>query len=294
VRLGVLDLGLTRRPDYGEILVETIEVAEAADRLGYHRYWLGEHHTPAAVWGTSPATMIPMIAGQTQSIRVGVGAILLDYERPLRVANQFRVLGALFDGRIDLGVCRSRADSPGSHAALGGDPAQTGMFDETAHAAKVAELAGFLAARPGRFDEPVVAPTIVSPCELWICGGLSAARVAAARGAGLSLSSFHGGRPASREAARLYRESCRAPRLSVAVCGTIADDVEAARAAWPWDGYVPNLIGPLETWRTFLGDIVREYACDEIMIVDIASGTEARVENLEAWSTIVPSGDQAA
>ena len=268
MRLGILDHGLTRRPDYGEVLVETIEVAEAADRLGFHRYWLGEHHTPAAVWGTSPTTLLPMIAG------------------PLRVANQFRLLGGLFDGRIDLGVCRSRADSLGSHVALGGDPAQTGMFDEAAHAARVAELAGFLAAQPGAFDQPVVAPTIDAPCELWVCGGASAARVAIAHDAGLSLSSFHGGRAASVEVARAYRAASTRPRLSIAVCGTIADDVEAARARWPWDGYVPNLIGPLEAWQSYLAAVVRDYGCDEVMIVDIAPGLEARVRNLEAWSSI--------
>jgi luciferase family oxidoreductase group 1 len=91
--------------DARESLQGTISLAIVAEKLGYKRYWIAEHHTDDAAQ-SSPEVLLPLLASQTKSIRIGAGGILLPYYSPLKVAELFLVLEALFPGRIDLGICR--------------------------------------------------------------------------------------------------------------------------------------------------------------------------------------------
>jgi luciferase family oxidoreductase group 1 len=88
-------------------LRETVELARAAERLGYHRYWLAEHHGGEMVASSAPEIMIATIAAATERIRVGSGGMMLPNHTPLHVAEQFKVLEALYPGRIDLGIGRA-------------------------------------------------------------------------------------------------------------------------------------------------------------------------------------------
>jgi len=89
---------------------ETIELAKLCDRLGYHRYWLAEHHASDGLAGSIPEVLIARVAAETQRIRVGSGGVMLTHYSPLKVAEAFRMLETLTPGRIDLGLGRA----PGS------------------------------------------------------------------------------------------------------------------------------------------------------------------------------------
>src|SRR5262245_13841630 len=89
---------------------ETLELAEACDRLGYRRYWLAEHHATPGLAGSCPEVLIGPVAARTDRIRVGSGGVMLQHYSALKVAEQFRMLETLFPGRIDLGIGRA----PGS------------------------------------------------------------------------------------------------------------------------------------------------------------------------------------
>jgi len=109
--LSVLDQSPIREGgSAAEAIRETLELAQACDRLGYHRYWLAEHHGAAGLAGTTPEILIARIAGLTRHIRVGSGGVMLSHYAPLKVAENFRMLETLFPGRIDLGIGRA----PGS------------------------------------------------------------------------------------------------------------------------------------------------------------------------------------
>ena len=95
-----------------QALRNSIELARLCDRLGYERYWMAEHHGMELIATSAPEVMIALIAEATTSIRVGSGAVLLPHYSPLKVAEVFRTLHALFPGRIDLGVGRA----PGGEA----------------------------------------------------------------------------------------------------------------------------------------------------------------------------------
>ena len=109
-RLSVLDLSpVTGQATQAEAVRQTIEVAKAAERLGYHRFWVAEHHNIAGLGSPSPEVLIAALTQVTQRIRLGSGGVMLVNYSPLKVAEVFMELEALAPGRIDLGVEIGRA-----------------------------------------------------------------------------------------------------------------------------------------------------------------------------------------
>jgi luciferase family oxidoreductase group 1 len=96
----------------GDALRNTLDLAQLADRLGYRRYWLAEHHGAQSLACASPEVMIGPVAGATTRIRVGTGGIMLPHYSPLKVAETFAMLAGLHPGRIDLGIGRAAGTSP--------------------------------------------------------------------------------------------------------------------------------------------------------------------------------------
>jgi luciferase family oxidoreductase group 1 len=108
VPLSVLDLSpVTTATPGSAALRNTLDLAQLADRLGYTRYWVAEHHNLANVGSSAPEIMIGQIAARTSFIRVGSGGVMLPNNAPLMVAERFKVLEALYPGRIDLGLGRA-------------------------------------------------------------------------------------------------------------------------------------------------------------------------------------------
>jgi luciferase family oxidoreductase group 1 len=108
IRLSVLDQspvrpGATAR----QAVLETVALAQLADRRGYHRFWVSEHHNTAFLAGSTPEVLIAHLGSQTQRIRLGSGGVMLPHYSALKVAENFRMLETLFPGRIDLGMGRA-------------------------------------------------------------------------------------------------------------------------------------------------------------------------------------------
>src|SRR5512145_1508914 len=105
IALSVLDLApITEGSDAAASFCNSLELAQQAERLGYRRFWLAEHHGMPGIASAATAILIAYIAGGTRSIRVGAGGIMLPNHSPLVVAEQFGTLQALYPGRIDLGL----------------------------------------------------------------------------------------------------------------------------------------------------------------------------------------------
>ncbi|MFD7392651.1 LLM class flavin-dependent oxidoreductase [Streptomyces sp. NPDC059852] len=121
-RFSVLDRSRTREGYTApEALRDTVRLARAAEELGYHRFWVSEHHGVPGVAGSAPTVLAAAVAGATRTIRVGTGGVMLPNHRPLVVAEQFGVLESLFPGRIDMGLGRSVGFTGGVRRALGRD-----------------------------------------------------------------------------------------------------------------------------------------------------------------------------
>jgi len=118
----------------------TLELARAADALGYHRYWLAEHHAIAALADPCPEVLLARLGAETRRLRVGTGGVLLPYYSPFKVAEVFRMLEALYPGRVDLGLGRAPGgDARTSHAVAGGQFPTADDFPQ-----RVWELVGHL------------------------------------------------------------------------------------------------------------------------------------------------------
>jgi luciferase family oxidoreductase group 1 len=118
-KLSVLDVSPVSSDSTGaQALQNTLDLARLADRLGYERYWLAEHHNLPTIASSSPEVMVGHVAGATERIRVGAGGIMLPNHAPLKVVETFRVLEALHPGRIDLGIGRAPGTDPVTASAL--------------------------------------------------------------------------------------------------------------------------------------------------------------------------------
>lgn len=159
VRLSVLDTSpIVQGSTARQALRNTVELARLADSLGYHRYWVPEHHGMRGVASSSPAVLVGHLAAVTRRLRVGAGGVLLPNHPPLVVAEQFGTLAALHPGRIDLGIGR----------AQGGPPSVIAYVRRTSapYREQIEELLGFFT-EPDTRAVPVRGGNVP---ELWLLG----------------------------------------------------------------------------------------------------------------------------
>ncbi|RVD14531.1 MsnO8 family LLM class oxidoreductase, partial [Mesorhizobium sp. M4B.F.Ca.ET.017.02.2.1] len=117
--LSVLDLSpIAEGSDASRSLANSLDLARHAERLGYRRYWLAEHHNMPGIASAATSVVIAHVAGGTRTIRVGAGGIMLPNHAPLVIAEQFGTLAALFPGRIDLGLGRAPGTDMATARAL--------------------------------------------------------------------------------------------------------------------------------------------------------------------------------
>src|SRR2546427_82913 len=188
VPLSVLDLSPVAAGSSGAVsLRNSLDLARLADRLGYTRYWVAEHHNLPAIASSAPEIMIGQIAAATERIRVGSGGVMLPNHAPLMVAERFKVLEALFPGRIDLGLGRAPGTDPVTSYALrrrqdtGGDDDFLERFQELL----LFESNAFPEGHPFRSVRAM--PQDVPLPPIWLLGSSGySAQLAAMVGAGFS------------------------------------------------------------------------------------------------------------
>jgi len=238
LRLSVLDQSpIPEGKTAVEALAFTGRLAEETEKLGYHRFWVAEHHFSENLAGASPEVLISHLAARTSTIRIGSGGVMLPHYSAYKVAENFRVLEALYPNRIDLGIGRAPGGMPLSTRAL-----QEGHFHEgDPFPTQIEDLVTYLydlADDQHRFPGLRATPIIETAPELWLLGSSGAsAMLAAYHGAGYAFAHFINGN-GGEEATRLYKSRFRstiagsAPHIIVAVFVVCAEtDEEAERLA---------------------------------------------------------------
>jgi luciferase family oxidoreductase group 1 len=169
VRVSLLDRTRTRvgEPDSAAVR-GTVERARRAEELGFHRFWVAEHHAVPGIGSGAPTVLMAAVAGATSRIRVGSGGVMLPNHRPLVVAEQVGVLAALYPGRIDLGVGRSLGFTPPVRRAL---QARDSFPDDLDELRAYLDGTAPITARP-RLDEPVPVFVLATGKGLAIAGDL--------------------------------------------------------------------------------------------------------------------------
>ena len=240
----VLDQAPTRaNASPAQSIRDVLALARDAERFGYRRFWIAEHHAMGGVASTAPEILIGQVAALTRELRVGSGGMLLPNHRPIHVAEQFLTLAALHPGRIDLGIGRSEgATDDATVRAFGrsSDNNHGAGFD-----VQLDELLAFGGAHPPRRDHPLAGvragPAGVQLPPVFLLGSSpNSAETAAARGLGYGFAAYTNP-DAAGPALRLYRERFRTARPGGrphAILGLKVivgeDDMHARASARPW------------------------------------------------------------
>jgi len=295
---------------------ETLALARRADELGYHRYWLAEHHAIAALADPCPEVLLARLGAETRRLRVGTGGVLLPYYSAFRTAETFRMLEALYPGRIDLGIGRAPGGDARTAQAVGG-----GRFpDAERFPQQVWELTALL---EGKHHPARLQPEVDTVPEVWLLGSSDYSGALAAE-LGLAFAFAHFINPRGGDAvARAYREMFKAtetrPTAQVIVCtfaivGETDDDAERLAAsidlrrlhmALDIDSPVPTLeeaarhrysdeerryvlgqraralIGGPQKVREELLQMAERYAADEVMVLTITGDYDSRRRSYE-------------
>ena len=242
--LSILDLApIPQGSTAGDALRRSLDLAQHAERWGFHRYWLAEHHNMPGIASAATSVAIGFVAAGTKTIRVGSGGIMLPNHSPLVIAEQFGTLESLFPGRIDLGLGRAPGTDQMTLRALRRGPESADRFPDD-----VLELQALLApAKPGQRIHAV--PGVGTSVPLWILGSsLFGAQLAAMLGLPYAFAS-HFAPDALIEAISIYRahfrpsEQLAKPYVMVGANVVAADSEAEARHLFtsPQQGYT-NLV----------------------------------------------------
>ncbi|HVK48372.1 MAG TPA: LLM class flavin-dependent oxidoreductase [Pseudobacter sp.] len=239
LQLSILDQTPVRKGSNPvEALQESVELAKLADKLGYTRYWVSEHHNTGTLAGSAPEVLLARLGADTKRIRFGSGGIMLPNHSTLKVAENFRLLEGLYPGRIDLGIGRA----PGGDRLTAQLLNPTNTFDPQEYVQQITTLQAMLADKPtpGNAEGKVRAmPFVQTQPELWmLTSSGESAYLAAHFGMALSYAQFInpiGGA----QAMQAYRDrfvpsdTLSKPLGNVGVFGFVSDDeqkVEEVRA----------------------------------------------------------------
>jgi luciferase family oxidoreductase group 1 len=216
-----------------EALKNTVELAQHVERLGYHRFWVAEHHNSEGLAGSSPEILISHIAAKTSKIRVGSGGVMLPHYSAYKVAENFRLLESLYPNRIDLGLGRAPGGMPIATMAL-----QEGKVkDVDRYPEQLDDLIGYVhdsLDSEHRFKGLTATPVPETTPEIWLLGSSGgSAKIAAEKGASYTFAQFINGQSGV-EYIQDYRRNFKPsivsslPKVSVALYVVCAETQEEA------------------------------------------------------------------
>lgn len=215
-----------------EALQFTVTLAQEAEKLGYTRFWVSEHHDTRALAGSTPEILVAHIASKTKTIRVGTGGIMLPHYSAYKVSEVARMLEALYPNRIDLGLGRAPGGMPRATMAL-----QEGRRERVNYEQQIDDLIAYITdtvPKDHRFPGLKATPLIDTVPEVWLLGSTyGSAAIAAQKGTAFSFAHFING-DGGEDSMRLYKERfqpsilCDKPQTSVAVFVFCAETDEEA------------------------------------------------------------------
>ena len=235
-RLSVLDQSTAAKNRTQDVSIrETLAYAKRCDELGYHRYWVSEHHNSGNIVGTAPEVLMAAIGATTQRIRIGSAGVMLPHYSAYKVAEQFRVLEAIAPGRVDLGVGRAPGSDRLTSMAL--NPHPDDVHDQFPR--QIQEMQCWLTGTPlpegHPFQRVIAHPTGPTTPTMWILGSSDyGAQLAAYLGMPYAFAYFFSYGFDVDRALELYRKSYRPselhpkPQCTICVFALAADTEEEA------------------------------------------------------------------
>lgn len=193
IKLSILDQSIVKKGGTAaEAIAETIETVRLAEQLGYHRFWVSEHHNSVMIAGSAPEVLMVKLADETKNIRIGSGGIMLPNHSALKVAENFRLLETMFPGRIDLGMGRA----PGGDRITASMLNPSNTFSEQAYFTQLEHLqAYFRDEAQTQFGNLLAVPQCAGIPQQWVLGSSAggSSLIAAKYGLGLVVARFING-----------------------------------------------------------------------------------------------------
>jgi luciferase family oxidoreductase group 1 len=328
MRLSILDQSpIPEGGNGGQALRNSIELAQLGDALGYHRFWMAEHHATPALASAAPELMLAALGRETSRIRLGTGGVMLPHYSPFKVAESFSMLTGLFPGRIDLGLGRAPGSDQLTAYALQQDRRQRAP---NAFPEQLGELLGYYdddlpAEHPFRHLAKLLPGGGEQP-DIWVLGSSAdSAQLAGAMGLPYCIADFIAGEVP--ELAHIYRNAFRpsaraaAPKVMVACWLVAADTTEQAAwlagpsrmmfahltqgqliavpspekaAGWlaanptPTPGARRPIIGTPDFCRAALERKAQIYGAEELMLVNILHSHADRMQSYRLMAEQVP------
>jgi luciferase family oxidoreductase group 1 len=300
--------------DQASAVRDTIEVAKAAERLGYQRFWLAEHHNIQHLSSAAPEILIAALSQVTSRIRLGSGGVMLPNYSPLKVAEVFMELEALAPGRIDLGLGRALgADGLTGRALMS---QMSDVFPQyfallSAWLLDSSGVEAFPAQHP--FAQVKATPRGPSHPDLFLlCTSEESARFAAMAGVGMVFAEFIARRSGA-SAVAAYREAVQPsayrsrPWAGIATIAMAADTKEEAdrlsemqpappRQPGPPEapGFIRRFRGSGDEVRRYLTEKARETACDELFVMTAGPTVPSRIRSLELISELIVASESVS
>jgi luciferase family oxidoreductase group 1 len=235
IKLSVLDQSIIRKGGTAQqAILETIETAKHAEKLGFHRFWVSEHHNSTLIAGSTPEVLMVKLADETKRIRIGSGGIMLPNHSALKVAENFRMLETLFPGRIDLGIGRAPGGDRVTSALL--NPSNT--FSEDSYLTQLEHLNAYFRDEASTgYGRILAVPQSIGIPKQWIlCSSIGgSSSIAAKLGLGLVVARFINAN-ANAEMVYQYKkhfqpsDEFQKPQAMLAISVICADTEEKANA----------------------------------------------------------------
>ena len=292
--IGIFDPGFfdpRHTYDY-QVIDQLFEFVPKAEQLGYHRYWLGEHYEYGIAW-RSPEILLSLLAGFTDTIRIGVAGVLLRVHSPLKVVQNYKLLEYLFDDRIDLGIAGGKAPKNIMPALLNGVAPQQRTYEEL-----IEELIQFmdLSFPPEHPYRDISTPLQgAGRPEMWLlASGSKRIPVAVKHDMNFCLSLFHlfskeeVAAETLQELRYQYEEAHDRPaKTSIAVAGVCADSYQKALAlkqGYLSKFFIPKIYGTPSDCMEQLYQLQENYQVDEIIFLDLCQDFKDRTHSLSLLS----------
>jgi luciferase family oxidoreductase group 1 len=261
MKLSVLEQSTLSEGATGEeAIANTVALAKEIDLLNYHRIWLSEHHNMSILQGSAPEVLLASIGAQTKRIRIGSGGVMLPNHSAYHIAEAFRLLEALYPGRVDCGIGRASGGDSYSTSLLNPAPQAGGDFP-----AQVDQLESFF---HDECTRAIAMPRISSAPEMWLLSAANHANsgmLAAEKGMGLAVALFINPQ-ATPDAVREYRKNFKPsrefpePRVLIAmgvVCAATEEKVQELKKVTDFfrllrdSGRYPSMVPSAKTMQNF-------------------------------------------
>jgi luciferase family oxidoreductase group 1 len=288
-KLSLLELGETNIYNPAQVIKQTISLAKKADNLGYYRLWLGEHHGAGVAW-SNPDVLLSSLACQTNSIKIGSGGVLLPLNSPLRVAQNYKLLAAMYPKRIDLGIGRGGALDYIARELLNGISLNENF---KRHPERIKKTINFLSQdlrfiSETNYFEPI---SLEEPSpDVWILGSSSSStEFALLENANYSFSLIHSNKQSSNDFLSFQNNAEKKLNTNLlisTVCGRDKKEYSKVMDEYKNDFIKINVFGDKNECFDKINDLFEKFKVQEIMIYFISGDYKNKIYCYETFSEL--------